>query len=122
MLIEFDSGFRSTIQVFVPLGQRDRLVLYATHRAVAVPRHSTNPCDAPPRGLYIRGGDINLLNPWVHRINLVKLEWRTRAAPSLVDTGLTRGSSSALSFTGLPDDEKVMRIRQTLTVSRAAIS
>ena len=122
MLIEFDSGFRSAIQVLVPLGQRDRLVLYAPHRAVAVPRHSTNPCDAPPRGLYIRGGDINLLDPWVHRINLVKLEWRTRPAPSLVDTGLTRGSSSALSFTGLPDDEKVMRIRQTLTVSRAAIS
>ena len=106
MLIEFDTGFSSAIQVLVPLGQRDRLVLYATHRAFAVPRHSTNPCDASSRGLYIRGGDINLLDPWVHRINLVKLEWRTRPAPSLVDTGLTRGSSSALCFTGLPDNKK----------------
>ena len=54
MLIEFDSGLRTAIQVLVPLSQRDRLVLYACHRAVASPRHSTNPSDAAPRGLYIR--------------------------------------------------------------------
>ena len=119
MLIKLDAWLSSAVHIFAAFGQCDRLVLNASQCAAATTRHSTNPCYASSRALYVRRRNINLLNPRINCIDFVELEWCTGTGGSLVHSGLPWGCASTLGFSGLSANQS---LQISLTVSRVAIS
>ena len=119
MLIEFNAWLSSTVHIFTSFGESNRLILNASQSAAGTPRHSTNPCHATPRCLYVGRSDINLLNPWVDCIDFVKFKGCASTRSCLVDSGFPWGCSAALGFSCLSGK---MSLQISLTMSKVAIS